>query len=218
MIKLYIDVKNKYKNTDEFIKKCILNDKDWIQIFGKTDCGELKIKRGPGGQPILDDLNISVSHTAEMILLAVSDIGAIGIDAENVTRSNFDVGKARKLAKRYFNKDELEYICDGFEKSGLEKKEKQVEKIQNENLNNQIEDFDTGKSEENITVRFLKIWTRKEALLKLRGIGLKGGLKIVKDSDTSVDTFFYDYNHDEKKEKLIVSLALNKSQGSFSIP
>ena len=153
-----------------------------------------------------------------MILLAVSDIGAIGIDAENVTRSNFDVGKARKLAKRYFNKDELEYICDGFEKSGLEKKEKQVEKIQNENLNNQIKNFNTKKSEENITVRFLKIWTRKEALLKLRGIGLKGGLKIVKDSDTSVDTFFYDYNHDEKKEKLIVSLALNKSQGSFSIP
>ena len=67
-------------------------------------------------------------------------------------------------------------------------------------------------------MRFLKIWTRKEALLKLRGIGLKGGLKIVKDSDTSVDTFFYDYNHDKKKEKLIVSLALNKSQGSFSIP
>ena len=50
-----MNVKNKYKSTDEFIKKCILNDKDWIQIFGKTDCGELKIKRGPGGQPILDD-------------------------------------------------------------------------------------------------------------------------------------------------------------------
>lgn len=110
-----------------------------------------RIIRLPGGKPVLaGDTGIffSVSHTGKVFACAVSD-EEIGLDIQEARRR--DASRTRRLARRYFTEDEIAYLEGGFGNS--------------------------GRTEEELTDRFYRLWTRKEAYAKYTGEGLKAVLE-----------------------------------------
>ena len=68
-----------------------------------TSTPEISYKKS--GRPVLKNtnLNISISHSAELVVVLISE-KKIGIDAENVNR------KIDKVLPRFLNKNEIEFI------------------------------------------------------------------------------------------------------------
>jgi len=74
--------------------------------------GEVEFLYGEKGKPYLklnNDIYFNISHSGECLVIALSD-SEIGIDIERVRDVNFDI------AKRFFCKEEYEYISDDKEK------------------------------------------------------------------------------------------------------
>lgn len=174
MIEIYMGERNRYSDSDEFIRECF-KSKIHNSKTGKyaKNPDAINIYRDNMGKPVAEDCEISLTHTKNIILMALSD-NPVGIDAEEETRENFDINKAVKTAERYFREVEIEAVR-------------------------------TGDMKE-----FLKIWTRKEALLKLKGKGLSGGLKMSEDEGNWVYTFEQEYLMETENIKIIVSIASDK--------
>lgn len=101
------------------------------------------------GKPSLSDgsLHFSISHSGSYIACAV-DTSAVGIDIET---------------PRPVTKQVVDYCCSDEEKSYIFSQPQPV--------------IDSLNSSSEETLRFLSIWTAKEAYLKFTGEGLGGGLK-----------------------------------------
>lgn len=92
---------------------------------------DLKFSADAHGKPFfenIDNVYFSVSHTSSGVAVAVSE-DEIGVDIEKVRAVNIDI------AKRYFTREEYEYILDGGEKQNERffyvwtRKEARVKKI-----------------------------------------------------------------------------------------
>jgi 4'-phosphopantetheinyl transferase len=94
---------------------------------------DVELELDPRGKPQLAsrELEVSVSHSGELALIAISDAGAIGVDVEQVR----PLRDARAFTRRFFSAAEAAEAGDEL-------------------------------------ARIVRIWCRKEALLKARGIGL----------------------------------------------
>ncbi len=95
------------------------------------DTGSLSLERNENGKPYFSDFNIkfSLAHSGMYVTAALCDTTDVGVDIEC---SHIEHERAERLAKRFFNREEL----NKFEKS---------------------------------PESFLRIWTEKEAYVKLRG-------------------------------------------------
>ena len=112
------------------------------------------------GKPfIAGDWDFNLSHSGDIVACAISRQGRIGIDVER----HRDVEPQR--FKRYFSKDELEWMADD-------------DKC------------------------FIELWTRKEAVIKASGIGLKGLSKVITQDNLTAS--------DEQGEWYLHKLELDK--------
>ena len=68
-------------------------------IFGKTDAGKPYFKNS--------QVCFSISHSKDRVVCAVSDVEKLGVDTECAEISD---EKAKKLANRYFSKDEADTV------------------------------------------------------------------------------------------------------------
>ncbi len=99
-------------------------------VFLKYGIESYTLKRDENGKPFLDFCKLSLSHSGDMAVCAISS-NDVGIDIE----------KIRDITPR--NKYKL-YTHD--------------------------ENYYVNKCDDNKNIRFLEVWTRKEALLKCSGI------------------------------------------------
>jgi 4'-phosphopantetheinyl transferase len=99
------------------------------------DCPDCKL---PHGRPRLRDhrLEVSVSHSGDMVVIALSAAAPLGVDVERI-----DPAKPEKLARRVLGHEELTA-------------------------------FDLAPGEDRADM-FFRFWTRKEAVLKATGDGLR---------------------------------------------
>lgn len=99
----------------------------------EIDASDLVLRRGENGKPYFEGgaLDFSISHSRGIVIVALSDSGAVGIDVEAAQISD---DKAKKLAERYLSAD-VAYTAE------------------------------TAK-------KFLQVWVRKEACVKLFGATL----------------------------------------------
>ena len=105
---------------------------------------ELVLKTETGGRPYLDETPgiqpsvFSISHSHDILLIAIHDSGLLGVDVERI-RPNTDMAA---IVRRFFRPDERE----AWERLPAADRE----------------------------AAFLRLWTRKEAILKALGCGLTG--------------------------------------------
>lgn len=92
------------------------SDKEIIAAVREYICdknADIRVVRDENGKPALmgtENLYVSVTHAENLLLVAVSD-REIGIDAEQVNRK---VRNFHSLAKRYFTKEELDFLGGNF--------------------------------------------------------------------------------------------------------
>ena len=99
------------KRTENSDKKIITSVREYI---GKSE-EQITVVRADFGKPVLsgtENIYVSVTHAENLLLVAVSERG-IGIDAEYQGRC---VRNFTALAKRYFTKEELDFLGDNFTK------------------------------------------------------------------------------------------------------
>ena len=94
---------HKSKDTDEYIKK---------SVYDYTCNDTIKVMRTKQNKPYVDDVFISVTHTDYFLIICVSDF-EIGIDAERKDRY---VKNKKRIIRKYFSKNEAEYVVDSDEK------------------------------------------------------------------------------------------------------
>ncbi|MBE6732729.1 MAG: 4'-phosphopantetheinyl transferase superfamily protein [Ruminococcaceae bacterium] len=99
-------------------------------VLEKYSIKDFSLKRAENGKPFLDFCKLSLSHSGDMAVCAVSS-NEVGIDIEKIK----DIKPRNKY--KLFTPDENDYV---------------------------------NKCDDNKNIRFLEIWTRKEALLKCSGI------------------------------------------------
>ncbi|MGN1118206.1 MAG: 4'-phosphopantetheinyl transferase family protein [Acutalibacteraceae bacterium] len=120
--------------------------------FLGSDENEITIAYSENGKPVFDGAFLSIAHAGNFAVCAVSG-NPVGIDAEVFRRIS------PKAALRFCTKNELLYIFGN--------------------------DFDgeiPQKADEDVTLRFLEIWTKKEAYGKMLGCGT---LYDMKNTDVS---------------------------------
>lgn len=96
-MRLYVD---KLRDTQEFIIECV---QDYIQ------CNKaIVIRKTPNGKPYIDnlDIEISVSHSDEYIVLAI-DKDPIGVDIERIRNRDYI-----SMAERFYTNEEALLVKD----------------------------------------------------------------------------------------------------------
>src|SRR3954470_12768432 len=93
-------------------------------------CRQCSSCGGAHGKPVIDGLEVSLSHAGDLVVVAVTTVGPVGVDVESVR-----VGARRALLRPPLRE-------------------------------NDVEDPDDPR-------RFLVDWTRREAILKATGDGLR---------------------------------------------
>ena len=83
---------------------------------------DIEIHRNPFGKPYLDDARVwfNISHCGDMVAVAISQMGAIGVDVESVSRQSCGMA----IAERFFHASEAErlrntpeeHFCEHFTK------------------------------------------------------------------------------------------------------
>ena len=108
------------------------------------------------GAPYLPDypgLSVSISHCRTAVAVAVSTEGRVGVDVECRRRIGDGLTEGRVgvdvECRRRIGDGLMERVCTG-------------------------EELEAVRAAEDPTMAFLQLWTRKEAVLKMRGTGIQG--------------------------------------------
>lgn len=140
-----------YKN-DSDKKLCIAADmllrKALSEIFSVNE-KDFVFDVDERGKPYLVNYycNFNISHSGDYIAICINKNKRVGIDIEKIRPVK------RTLIERVCAEEEKQYIFSGFEIKGSS--------------------FD----EKELCERFFRVWTYKEAILKLTGEGIRGNLK-----------------------------------------
>lgn len=135
----------------------------------KEAAAPLRVLRTPAGQPYFPDrpgLHLSISHSGPWWACAIAG-RPVGLDIEDpsIRRPGFP---AARLAARYFTPAEQAYLAA----------EQHVASAPPSGGASALAAAAAGGPAHTVDGRaaFLALWTRKEALLKCRGTGIRGGL------------------------------------------
>lgn len=141
---------------------------------------DIKFSYGEQGKPYVESergYNFSVSHTENIIVFTDSAV-PVGIDIEKIRKARL------KVAERFFTGEESERIfklCEG-EICGGEKK------IDNEKGKAAEDENPSGDAADR---EFYRIWTMKEAYVKMNGQGLSFPFNSFNVDSEEPDVFFY---------------------------
>lgn len=129
---------NRYEGRFETAKESILSRLILFEFLSKhcfINTKLLKIKYSDSGKPYFEnsDINFSIAHSGQMVFVAVSFYGIIGIDFEYSSKNK----KFKKLANRFFHPEESNFL--------------------------------EACKEEDLADVFLKMWIKKEAIVKCLG-------------------------------------------------
>jgi len=110
MIWLHINQKfdNEIKTSGEVLKEVLAG---YLQIKSE----EIKLRRTENGKPFVKGLNFSVSHCRNLLVIAVSRLGPVGVDVEYENQKK----PLLRLASRYFHESEKKIIESQTTKKGL---------------------------------------------------------------------------------------------------
>lgn len=87
--------------------------RDLLAAYLQSEAHALRIERDTHGKPFLNDLpsgmalQFNLSHSADALLVGISQIQALGVDIENVRRKHPD----QELAQRFFDPDEASALA-----------------------------------------------------------------------------------------------------------
>lgn len=118
-----------------------------LSEFLNEDESEIKISYQKNGKPVCDKAFLSIAHAGDYAVCAVSAL-PVGIDAENANRK-----VTLKAAMRVCTENEMNYIFG-------------------EPTFNEMKEYD-----KNTKLRFLEVWTKKEAFGKMTGEGINYDMK-----------------------------------------
>lgn len=136
----------------------MLAKKSLAQI-AHIDAENIQIETGLNGKPYAKDIQMyfSISHSTQLVVCAV-DSKPVGIDVEKIKRVNLSI------AKRICTDDDLVFLFG--------KMPEESDYSDNEN--------------KDILLRFFKLWTAKEAYVKMKGSGIRDGLLYTPDCECIV--------------------------------
>ena len=137
---------------DEDKKLCILADMKTREILSEItglSCEELEFDTEESGKPYLKnaECHFSISHSEKMVAVAVNIACPVGIDIEKIRPVS------ARIAKRVFSSSDIRYVFQG-------------------------DDVPDGEiTDADMQERFFRVWTYKEAYVKMTGQGIDDDIK-----------------------------------------
>ena len=146
---------------------CIVSDMLLRQVLSEKtgiEPKELIFDRSENGKPYLsgNDYYFNISHSGDIAAVAVNESCPVGIDVERIRPV------AARIAKRVFSEDDIHFV---FESSVIP--------------DGQLEDRET-------LLRFFKVWTYKEAFVKMTGEGISDNIKNYSYTENNCITKVFD--------------------------
>ena len=184
------------KNYDERVATSLLIYN--LLLYLKTE-GVIKrvgvLKKTPSGKPYLDggEINISISHTEDLITVAASMEHEIGVDAEQEIPGE----RAAKLESRFFSDFDLPEGNMASKRCGVKDKDIEI-----------FELFEVGFERVEMAVAdssFTKKWTLAEAIMKCEGDGFSALHRL---SDLAEEMTLFSFVYDLDGKNVYISLAL----------
>ena len=146
---------------------CIVSDMLLRQVLSEKtgiDPKALIFGLSENGKPYLEspDCHFNISHSGDMVALAVNSEHPVGIDIEKIKPVS------ARIAKRVFSEEDSRFV---FESSVIP--------------DGQLEDREA-------LLRFFKVWTYKEAFVKMTGEGISDNIKNYSYDENNCITEIYD--------------------------